>query len=229
MANDEAAERRTGRNDFVSDVFCSAVSGLVAVTAALASGLNQPIPRLPPGFFCRPAPDVAPDLIGTTLLIDGVGGLIVETEAYDRTDPASHSYRGPTLRNAAMFGPAGHLYVYRSYGLHWCLNMVCDDASAVLIRALAPACGIDAMMARRGVSDPRLLCSGPGRLCQALGVTRALDGASLHQPPLTLLARTAPVAIAAGPRIGITKGATTPWRFGAAGSRFLSRRLPELS
>ena len=174
-----------------------------------------------------PAAMVAHDLIGATLLVDGVGGTIVETEAYDRTDPASHSFAGPTPRNAAMFGPVGHVYVYRSYGLHWCLNIVCGVAgSAVLIRALEPSAGVETMRARRGSNDLRVLCGGPGRLCQALGITGALNGASLDRPPFALLDRPAPVEVASGPRIGITKGVETAWRFVLAGSPFLSRRLP---
>ena len=174
----------------------------------------------------RPAAAVAHDLIGATLLVDGVGGIIVETEAYDRTDPASHSFAGPTARNAAMFGPVGHAYVYRSYGLHWCLNIVCGAAGgAVLIRALEPSAGLEAMRARRGLDDVRLLCRGPGRLCQALGVTGALDGAPLDRSPFMLTARRTPVEVAAGPRIGIVRGVDTAWRFALAGSAFLSRRM----
>lgn len=188
------------------------------------------MPPLPSAFFRRPVPTVAAELIGATLTVDGVGGVVVETEAYDRTDPASHSFNGPTARNAAMFGPAGHAYVYRSYGMHWCLNLVCGaepSGSAVLLRALRPTTGIEAMQARRASSELRQLCRGPGRLCQALGVTGALDGHPLDRPPFAIEARAAPVAIAQGRRVGITRGAETPWRFGLAGSPFLSRPLRE--
>jgi DNA-3-methyladenine glycosylase len=177
-------------------------------------------------FFARSVHDVAPDLIGATLLVDGVGGVVVEVEAYDAEDPASHGFRGRTARNAAMFGPPGHAYVYRSYGIHWCLNLVCEAegrASAVLVRALEPTDGVDAMRARRGVDAPRLLCSGPGRLCEALGVTRAHDGLALDEPPFRIAARAAELPILAVPRIGITRAAELPWRYVAAGSRFLSR------
>ncbi len=177
-------------------------------------------------FFGRSVHDVAPELIGATLLSDGVGGIIVEVEAYDHEDPAAHGFRGRTARNASMFGAAGHAYVYRSYGVHWCLNFVCDDlgvASAVLIRALEPTAGIDAMRARRGLPDERLLCAGPGRLCQALAITREHDGLPLDEPPFELRSRDRAPAIVRGPRIGITKAAEQPWRYGLAGSRFLSR------
>jgi DNA-3-methyladenine glycosylase len=180
-------------------------------------------------FFARSVHEVAPDLLGTTLLVEGVGGAIVEVEAYDHEDPAAHGYRGRTERNASMFGPPGHAYVYRSYGIHWCLNAVCEEegaASAVLIRALRPARGLEAMRARRGVADERLLCAGPGRLCQALGVTRAHDGLPLDEPPFELLPAAEPPQLVSGPRVGITKAADRPWRYGVAGSRFLSRPFP---
>jgi DNA-3-methyladenine glycosylase len=180
-------------------------------------------------FFARSVHEVAPDLLGVTLLVDGVGGRIVEVEAYDHEDPASHGFRGRTERNAAMFGPPGHAYVYRSYGIHWCLNLVCEEegvANAVLLRALEPTHGLEQMRARRGLADERLLCSGPGRLCQALGVTRQHDGLPLDRPPFELFERDRPVDVVRGPRIGITRAAELPWRYAKAGSRFLSRPVP---
>ncbi len=176
-------------------------------------------------FFRRDAASVAHELIGATLLVDGVGGTIVETEAYDRADPASHSVSGPTRRNAAMFGPIGRAYVYRSYGIHWCLNLVCgvEPGSAVLIRALQPTSGLDRMQARRGTEVLRDLCRGPGRLCQALAVTGTLDHHRLDRPPFEFRVRAGPVLLTAGRRIGITRGVETPWRFCLAGSRFVSR------
>lgn len=182
--------------------------------------------RLRREFFARSVHEVAPDLIGATLLVDGVGGTIVEVEAYDHEDPAAHGYRGKTERNASMFGLPGHAYVYRSYGIHWCLNFVCEPvgvASAVLVRALEPTQGLDEMRARRGLEDMRLLCAGPGRLCQALGVTREHDGGALDEPPFELLARGEKPEIWTGPRIGITRAADRPWRYVLAGSRYLSR------
>lgn len=179
-------------------------------------------------FFARSVHDVAPELVGALLLVDGVGGTIVEVEAYDHEDPAAHGYRGRTGRNASMFGPPGHAYVYRSYGVHWCLNFVCEAegvASAVLIRALEPTEGLGEMRARRGLDDPRLLCSGPGRLCQALGVTGEHDGLPLDQPPFLVHARAREAEVTTGPRIGITQAADRPWRFALAGSKFLSRPL----
>ena len=181
---------------------------------------------LPADLFARSVHEVAPELIGATLLVDGAGGRIVEVEAYDHEDPASHGYRGRTARNASMFGPPGRAYVYRSYGIHWCLNLVCEGvgvANAILVRALEPTQGLDVMRERRGLDDPRLLCSGPGRLCQALGITREHDGLALDRPPFELLERDGAVEVLAGPRIGITRAADLPWRYTEAGSRFLSR------
>jgi DNA-3-methyladenine glycosylase len=182
--------------------------------------------QLKRAFFARSVHEVAPDLIGATFLVDGIGGPIVEVEAYHHTDPAAHSHRGLTARNAVMFGPPGHAYVYRSYGVHWCVNFVCEaenSASAVLIRAVMPTEGIAIMRRRRGVHDERQLCAGPGRLCEALAVTDAHNGAPLDKAPFALFARTVRVEIVAGPRIGISKAVDLPWRYGWAGSRFLSR------
>jgi DNA-3-methyladenine glycosylase len=179
--------------------------------------------------LARPVLEVAPELVGAELYVDGVGGVIVEVEAYHHEEPASHGYLGRrSARNGAMFLPGGHAYVYRSYGIHWCLNVVPGaegEAEAVLIRALEPTAGLAAMRERRGVEDARRLCSGPGRLCQALAVTRAHDGLPLQEPPFELRPRRAPVEVAVGTRIGITRARELPWRFALAGSRYLSRPL----
>jgi DNA-3-methyladenine glycosylase len=196
-----------------------AFPGAIPIYAAVPRKLTR-------SFFDRSVHDVAPDLIGATLLFDGVGGLIVEVEAYHHTDPAAHSFNGQTPRNSVMFGPPGFAYVYRSYGIHWCVNVVCEaagSASAVLIRALQPTHGIAAMQRRRKVEDERLLCSGPGRLTQALGITIAQNGLPLDRAPFDWRERTDVVDIVAGPRIGITKAADLPWRYGLKGSRFLSK------
>jgi DNA-3-methyladenine glycosylase len=176
--------------------------------------------------FLAPSPTVARRLIGATLLVGGVGGRIVETEAYDREDPASHSFSGPTTRNAVMFGPPAHAYVYRSYGIHWCLNIVCREeghGAGVLIRAIEPLAGLDQMRMRRGLDDARLLCAGPGRLGQALAITHEHNGLSITLPPFELLPAPGRPPIISGPRIGISKAVDEPWRFGLKGSRFLSR------
>ncbi len=180
--------------------------------------------------FDRPSDLVARALIGATLLVDGVGGVITETEAYDQADPASHTFMGLTARNAAMFGPPGHAYVYRSYGIHWCLNFTCREAghgAGVLIRALEPLTGLEQMQARRALTDPRQLCSGPGKLGQALGITLAHYGLPLDRPPFFVAAPERPADVVVGPRIGLSKAVNLPWRFGLAGSRFLSRPFPQ--
>lgn len=202
----------------------------------------SPALTLSAAFFARSVHEVAPELVGVTLLVAGVGGVVVEVEAYDRTDPASHAFRGPTARNRSMFGPAGHAYVYRSYGIHWCLNLVCGvpcgggggtvgPGEAVLVRALEPTHGLAAMEARRGLADPRLLCAGPGRLAQALAVTGRHDGLALDEPPFELLAPppgppgapASPLRVVTDRRIGISAAADRPWRYLAAGSRWVSR------
>jgi DNA-3-methyladenine glycosylase len=177
-------------------------------------------------FLARSVHEVAPDLIGATLLFNGVGGIIVEVEAYHHTDPAAHSYRGPTERNRVMFGPPGFTYVYRSYGIHWCVNFVCEkegSASAVLIRALEPTHGLAAMRRRRSVSEAHALCSGPGKLTQALGITHAHNALALDAPPFELHAATGEVDVVTGIRIGITKAVELPWRYGLKDSKFLSK------
>ncbi|MFL6814535.1 MAG: DNA-3-methyladenine glycosylase [Bradyrhizobium sp.] len=185
--------------------------------------LGKPLKRR---FFARSVHEVAPDLIGATFLVNGVGGVIVEVEAYHHTDPAAHSFRGPTPRNQVMFGPPGYTYVYRSYGIHWCINFVCEkagSASAVLIRALEPTHGIAAMRRRRKLHDERSLCSGPGKVTQALGITHAHNALALDAPPIALYARSGKPEITAGVRVGITKAIELPWRYGLKGSRFLSK------
>lgn len=193
---------------------------------ASAPTLGKPLKR---AFFARSVHEVAPDLIGTTLLFNGVGGVIVEVEAYHHTDPAAHSYRGPTPRNMVMFGPPGFVYVYRSYGIHWCVNFVCEkegSASAVLIRALEPTHGLAAMRRRRDVEETRALCSGPGKLTQALGITHAHNGLALDAAPFALHARTGKADVVAGIRIGLTKAVDLPWRYGLRNSKFLSKPFP---
>jgi DNA-3-methyladenine glycosylase len=185
--------------------------------------------RLRPEDFEVDAPVMAQRLIGAVLLVDGVGGRIVETEAYDREDPASHSHSGPTPRNQAMFGPPGRAYVYRSYGIHWCLNFVCREdghGAGVLIRAIEPLQGLDVMIERRGLQDPRLLCSGPGRVGQALAIRHEYNSHRLDVAPFEVRAADRDYDIVVGPRIGISKAADVPWRFGLAGSPFVSRRFP---
>jgi DNA-3-methyladenine glycosylase len=185
-----------------------------------------PSPRLRRKFFDRSVHKVAPELIGATLLVNGVGGVIVEVEAYHHSDPAAHSYRGQTERNAVMFGPPGYAYVYRSYGIHWCLNFVCEaagSASAVLIRALEPAQGLAAMRRRRGLGEIRMLCSGPGKLCEALGVTFKHNGLALDRAPFELRARAGRIDVVTGARIGITKAVEHHWRYGLKDSTFLSK------
>ncbi|MGH3078781.1 MAG: DNA-3-methyladenine glycosylase [Gaiellaceae bacterium] len=180
-------------------------------------------------FFERDVRLVARELVGVTLLVDGVGGVVVETEAYAADDPASHSYCGRTARNATMFGPAGHLYVYRSYGVHWCANAVCEAdgvGAAVLLRALEPTAGLEEMRERRGLEDERLLCAGPGRLTQALGITGDHDGLPFDRPPFRLLPAAAPAATEATARVGITRAGDRLWRYVLAGSSFPSRPRP---
>jgi DNA-3-methyladenine glycosylase len=180
-------------------------------------------------LFAADAVTASQMMLGWTLTWNGVGGRIVETEAYDREDPASHSFNGPKTYNAVLFGPPGRAYVYRSYGIHWCLNLVVSGSppGAILIRALEPTLGLDVMSGRRGMDDPRLLCSGPGRLCQALAVSRDQDGLPMGQAPFDLVPGPPVTEIAVGPRIGITRAAERPWRFGEKGSRYLSRPFPK--
>ena len=197
---------------------------------APASNVSKPRlgKALKRAFFARGVCEVARDLIGATMLVDGVGGLIVEVEAYHHTEPAAHYYNGPTPRNQIMFGPPGFAYVYRSYGIHWCVNFVCEEegsASAVLIRALEPTHGLAAMRRRRHLQEVHALCSGPGKLTEALGITIAHNTLPLDRPPIALHARMEDFEVATGIRIGITKAVELPWRYGESGSRFLSRPL----
>src|ERR1700748_341682 len=188
---------------------------------------GRPLKR---AFFAHSVHKVAPELIGATLLVDGVGGIIVELEAYHHTEPAAHSFNGPTPRNMVMFGPPGFVYVYRSYGIHWCVNFVCEkggSGSAVLIRALQPPHGIPAMRRRRGLHDERSLCSGPGKLTEALGITRGHNGLALDAPPFALYGRGGKPDVVAGVRIGRTKAVELPWRYGLRGSKFLSKPFPK--
>src|SRR5712671_3919626 len=190
---------------------------------AAALPLGKPLKR---SFFGRSVHEVAPDLIGATFLVGGVGGIIVEVEAYHHSEPAAHSYNGPTARNKVMFGPPGFSYVYRSYGIHWCVNFVCEEegsASAVLIRALQPTHGIAAMRRRRRLHDERLLCSGPGKLTEALGISDHHNALPLDASPIALRARAGKADVVAGLRIGLTKAVELPWRYGLKGSKFLSK------
>ena len=167
-------------------------------------------------------------MIGATLLVNGVGGIIVEVEAYHQSEPAAHSFNGPTPRTLVMFGPPGFSYVYRSYGIHWCVNLVCEkegSASAVLIRALEPTHGLAMMRRRRGVDEERTLCSGPGKLCEALGITINHSALPLDAPPFALHARVGKADVVSGVRIGLTKAVDLPWRYGLKGSRFVSKRF----
>ena len=183
--------------------------------------------RIGRSFFDRDVDIVARELIGTMFVVDGVGGVIVETESYDATDPASHSFGMRRADwTATMFGPPGHAHVYKVYGLHWCLNFVCRVASAVLIRAIEPKVGIERMIKRRGTEKLELLCSGPGRLCEALAITKSMDGASLTRAPLSLTVRPARPKISVGIRIGLSKGREAERRFGLKDSAFLSKKFP---
>jgi DNA-3-methyladenine glycosylase len=195
------------------------------------AGPSRATARLGADFFDRDVHDVARELIGCTLLYEGVGGVIVEVEAYEREDPASHSFVGVTERTKVMFGPPGHAYVYLSYGIHSLLNFVCepeDEAAAVLIRALEPTTELEAMRARRGKARTDLdLCSGPGKLTEAIGVTLAQNGSRLDRDPFLLLPpQGTPPEVVTSPRIGITKAVEKPWRYSAAGSRYVSRPRP---
>jgi DNA-3-methyladenine glycosylase len=190
----------------------------------------RPSSNVEPIDFSAPAALVAQRLIGAILTVDGVGGRIVETEAYDPEEPASHAFCGPTTRNTVLFGAPAHVYVYRSYGIHWCLNFVCREeghGAGVLIRAIEPLTGLDTMRQRRGLEPIRLLCSGPGRVGQALGITHRHNGMSLLEAPFHVEAPQEPAPVVSGPRIGITKAIALPWRFGLAASKFWSKPFPK--
>lgn len=184
-----------------------------------------------PQFYERPVVEVARDLIGCVVAHDGCSGVIVEAEAYHDSEPACHAFVGLTPRTSTLFGPAGRAYVYRSYGIHALLNAVCEPegvGAAVLIRALEPVEGIEAMRCRRGVEELERLCSGPGKLTQALGIGLRHNGVDLARGPVVISARPPAwedVDVAVDRRIGITKAVELPWRFSAAGSRFVSRRV----
>jgi DNA-3-methyladenine glycosylase len=222
-----AGVKRQQRAAHASLIFALPIAGFAGTLATSAIATAQPMARLSRDFFARDVDMVGRALIGVVLLVGGVGGRIVETESYDGDDPASHAYlMRQTPRNAAMFGPPGHAYIYRSYGLHWMLNLVCLPGSAVLIRALEPLTGVETMMRRRGINQVRSLCAGPGRLCEALEITGQLNGASLLRPPFALSSGTEIAPIEAGTRIGLTKAVNRHRRFGLKGSRFLSKPFP---
>jgi len=191
------------------------------------------VTALPAAFYDRDVVQVAQDLVGCVLEHEGGKGIVVETEAYHHSEPACHAYVGLTARTSTLFGPPGTAYVYRSYGIHALLNAVCegyDVGAAVLIRALEPVAGLEAMRARRGLERVEDLCSGPGKLTQALGIGLERNATSLEDGPVRLLGREAggwpAPALVAGPRIGISKAVELPWRFCAAGSRSVSRPWP---
>lgn len=182
------------------------------------------VPKLAEQISGLNAEELARRLIGASLAIRGAGGIVIETEAYFQNDPASHSYIGPTPRNATMFGPAAHAYIYMCYGIHLCLNVTGQPGEAVLIRALAPQTGEELMLARRG---NKMLCNGPGRLTQALGLSLGDDGAPFDGESFSLVLSTTIPKILVGPRIGISKAQNRPLRFGLDGARGLSRPFPK--